>query len=97
MQHWQQSLPDVVTTVRYEDLVTDLETTARRVLAFCRLDWQPQCLEFHRNQQASTTASASQVRQKIYASSIGLWRHYASQLEPLRQRLEQAGCLQGWD
>ena len=53
--------------------------------------FEPGCLRFHENRQASTTASAIQVRQPVYTSSIGKWRHYARQLEPLRQRLEDAG------
>ena len=42
-------------------------------------------------QRASTTASAVQVRQPIYDTSVGKWRHFASQLEPLRASLERAG------
>ena len=96
MDHWQSSLPEAVKTIRYEDIVEDLEGQARAVIDFCGLDWQDACLNFHQNQQASTTASASQVRQKLYSSSVGLWQNYAQQLKPLRDRLEQAGCLEGW-
>jgi hypothetical protein len=55
------------------------------------LPWEDQCLRFYENPQASTTASAVQVRQPIYDTSVGKWRHYARQLEPLRLYLEQAG------
>lgn len=96
MSHWQAILPDAVMTVRYENLVHDLEDETRRVLDFCGLDFQQQCLEFHRNRQASTTASATQVRQKLYSSSIGMWQNYAEELHPLKDRLERAGCLEGW-
>lgn len=91
MQHWQKVLPDVVKVVAYEDLVHDLETNARSVIEFCGLSWQEQCLEFHNNKQVSTTASASQVRQKIYATSIGNWRHYRDELKPLISKLAEYG------
>jgi hypothetical protein len=77
--------------VTYEDLVADLEGTSRRLLDYCNLPWHDDCLRFHRNPRASTTASAVQVRQPIYATSLGKWRHYASQLDSLRASLERAG------
>jgi tetratricopeptide (TPR) repeat protein len=91
MQHWHHVLPGVIHTVQYEELVADTEGVARRVLDFCGLDWQEQVLEYHRDRSASTTASASQVRQQVYTSSVGKWQHYAQELEPLRKRLEAGG------
>jgi len=96
MAHWQKVKPGMLHVVRYEDLVQDIETVTRNLLEYCGLEWQAQCLDFHRNEQASTTASASQVRQKLYASSIGMWRNYEKQLEPLILKLDTAGCLQDW-
>jgi len=96
IQHWRHVLGDRIYTLRYETLVGETEDEARRLLDHCRLPWQPECLEFQRNPQASTTASASQVRQGIYTSSVGLWKKYREQLAPLEQRLREAGCLEGW-
>ncbi len=91
MQHWEAVIPGVIHAVQYEQLVTDTEAEARRLLDHCGLEWQEQCLEYHRNRSASTTASATQVRQKVYTSSVGKWQQYAKELQPLQQRLEQAG------
>jgi hypothetical protein len=33
------------------------------------------------------TASAEQVRQPLYTSGVAYWKHFESQLEPLRQAL----------
>jgi len=96
MNHWQSALPDQVKTVRYEDLISELETTAKQVVEFCGLEWQEACINFHQNQQTSNTASASQVRQKIYSTSVGLWKNYEDQLKPLITQLQQAGCLKDW-
>lgn len=90
MQHWNAVMPGVIHTMRYESLVADIEGESRRLLGYCGLPWEDQCLRFHENREASTTASALQVRQPVYATSVGKWRHYARQLEPLRQRLEDA-------
>jgi hypothetical protein len=75
----------------YEKLVADIETESRRLLEFCDLDWQPQCLKFYDNPEASTTASTVQVRQPVYQSSVGKWRQYREQLAPLIKVLEAAG------
>ena len=71
--------------------VVEPETTARQLLASCGLDWDPACLLFHARQDAVATASAAQVREPIHARSIGLWRNYAHELEPLARALEAQG------
>ncbi|MCP5092525.1 MAG: sulfotransferase family protein [Gammaproteobacteria bacterium] len=91
MEHWREVLPGVVHSVQYEDLVNDIEAESRQLLDFCELGWQPQCLKFHENKEASTTASSVQVRQPVYQSSVGKWHAYRQQLAPLIAVLDKAG------
>ncbi len=91
MEHWQRTLPVPVLDVDYEDMVEDLEAVARRALAFCGLEWEPACLEFHRTRRPIRTASVTQVRQPIYRRSVARWRHYEKALQPLFARLGFAG------
>ncbi|MFC6633374.1 tetratricopeptide repeat-containing sulfotransferase family protein [Microbulbifer taiwanensis] len=91
MDHWQEVLPGRICEVRYEDLVENVEATAHRVMDYCGLEWQVQCLDFYRSREASTTASAAQVRQPIYSSSIGKWKNYRQQLQPLVGILQAGG------
>jgi hypothetical protein len=91
MDHWCATLPGAVHELKYEQLVTDQVGETRRLLEFCGLDWEEACLSFHRNPSPTTTASATQVRQSLYDSSIAQWRHYAPQLEGLRRQLIAAG------
>ncbi len=89
MDHWRRVLPPgVMLDVQYEELVADFGTQARRIVAFCGVEWDDRCLAFHETQRPVTTASAVQVRQPIYASSIGRWRPYAPMLRPLFEALE---------
>jgi len=90
MQHWNRLLPDVIYPVAYEDLVANQEATSRSLIKRCDLPWQDSCLRFQDNPAASTTASASQVRQPVYDTSIGKWRHYERELEPLIRILEKS-------
>jgi tetratricopeptide (TPR) repeat protein len=91
MAHWKRVMPGVIYDLAYEKLVTDTESQARNLIAHCNLPWQAQCLRFHKQSQTSTTASASQVRLPVYDTSVGLWRNYAKQLEPLTHILREHG------
>jgi tetratricopeptide (TPR) repeat protein len=93
MEHWRRVLPVPVLDVDYEDMVNDLEGTARRAIAFCGLEWEPACLEFHRSQRPVRTASVTQVRQPIYRRSVARWKHYDKALRPLFARLEELFAL----
>ena len=89
MKHWKQVLPEnTILDVRYEDVVADLETQARRLTQHCGLAWEDSCLAFHDNKRLVKTASIAQVRQPIYRTSVARWEHYRSHLEPLRLALE---------
>ena len=89
--HWKQTCPLTWLDVRYENVVDDLETEARRLIDYLGLDWEPACLEFHSTKRVVQTASMVQVRQPIYSRSVGRWRNYESMLQPLRQALERLG------
>jgi tetratricopeptide (TPR) repeat protein len=87
MDHWDSALPGRVLQVRYEDLVRDTETEVRRLLAHCGLEFEEACLRFYETRRAVGTASSEQVRVPMYDSSIGYWRLFEPQLEPLRRSL----------
>jgi tetratricopeptide (TPR) repeat protein len=88
MDHWRTVLPEgVMLEIDYEELVDDLEGQARRIVAHCGLDWDDACLSFHKTQRPVSTASALQVRQPIYRSSVGRWRPDAEVLRPLTDAL----------
>ena len=91
MQHWEATLPGALLELRYEELVADQLGQTRRLLRFCGLEWEDGCAEFHRNPAPTTTASAAQVRRRMYGTSLFQWRHYQQQLEPLRAQLTAAG------
>jgi len=93
MRHWQSVLPGRILDLRYEDLVSDTASQARRLLEFCGLDWNDAVLAPNANARPSTTASAAQVREPVHARSVGRWRSFAAGLEPLRQRLQAHGLV----
>lgn len=92
MDHWRALLPaGRIYDVSYEALVADQEGQSKAMIAALDLEWETGCLDFHENKSAAMTGSASQVRGPIYRSSVGNWRNYASELEPLRRALQEFG------
>jgi len=83
MQHWESVLEIPLLNVDYEKLVQDQEKASRDIVAFCGLEWDPQCLEFDASGRFVRTASYDQVRRPIYNSSVDRWKHYRNHIAPL--------------
>jgi hypothetical protein len=84
MAHWRDVLPPgSVLDVHYEDVVADLEGQARRIVAYCGLEWDARCVAFHQTERPVRTASMAEVRRPIYTSSVSRWRRYEALLGPL--------------
>ena len=94
MAHFDDVLPGRVHRVIYEDMVDDTEHQVRRLLAYCGLPFEDQCLRFFENPRAVRTASSEQVRKPIYREGVDHWRHYGPWLEPLQTALGPA--LESW-
>ncbi|MDH3439484.1 MAG: sulfotransferase [Gammaproteobacteria bacterium] len=88
MRHWDEILPGAILRVNYEDVVADLGGEVRRMLEFCGLPFEENCLHYHETARPVNTASAEQVRQPIYDSALEFWKHYASYLDEVREILE---------
>jgi Sulfotransferase family len=87
MDHWDAVLPGKVFRLAYEDLVRDTEAQVRKLLGFCGLEFEAACLKFYETRRSVRTASSEQVRQPMYDSSVGLWRHFEPYLGPLQRSL----------
>ncbi len=92
MDHWNRVLPIPVFQVDYQEMVRDIEGVSREMVAWCGLDWSAACLDFHATRRPVRTASAVQVRQPVYSSSIGRWRNYEQLLASLFAPLRIASC-----
>lgn len=89
-RHWDTVLPGRVLRVQHDDIVADLDASARRMLAHCGLPFDPACLSFHETRRSVRTPSSEQVRQPIDRASLTQWRHYEPWLAPLRIALGDA-------
>jgi tetratricopeptide (TPR) repeat protein len=75
---------------RYEDVVSDLEREARRILEFLGLAWDEKVLKFyeHAREKIVRSPTYKDVTQPVYHKSVGRWKHYARHFEPVLETLE---------
>ncbi len=87
MAHWDEVLPGKVLRINYEQVVGDLDAQVRRLLAFCGLPYEAQCVNFHATARTVGTASSEQVRRPIFREGLDQWRHFEPWLGPLKTAL----------
>jgi tetratricopeptide (TPR) repeat protein len=87
MDHWDAVLPGRVLRVQHEDVIDDLEGSVRRILAYCGLEFEPACVDFHKTKRSVRTPSSEQVRQPIFRDGLGQWKNFSPWLDPLRAAL----------
>ena len=95
MDHWQKVVPDKVYLVEYEKMIANQEEETKKLLKFCDLSFQENCLKFYENKRAVKTASSEQVRQPIYKRGINYWKNFEESLvdlkvslQPIKQRFD---------
>jgi len=86
MEHWNSVLPGYIHKVQHEDLLNQPEKIIRVLLDFCNLDFEKQCLEFHKTKRLVKTASSEQVRQPLNTKGVGRWKPYQKHLMPFRDK-----------
>jgi len=87
LDHFDAVLPRRIHRVHYEQVVRDPERELRKLLDYCGLQFEPQCLRFYENRRVVQTISAEQVRRPIYTESVDQWRHYVTWLGPMQEAL----------
>ena len=87
MRHWHEIMPGKILDVHYEETVNDLDGQVRRILEFCGLPFEEQCLKYYETKRAVKTASSEQVRQPIYQGGVGKWRKYETHLGEWKEQL----------
>ena len=76
MTYWKKIFPDFIYDIKYENIVSDPKKEIGKLLHNCNLNWHDSCLNFHKNSRVIKTASDTQVRKKIYKSSLNQWKNY---------------------
>jgi len=81
MKYWNKILPEFIFNIKYENLISDTKNEIIKLLDFCELSWEEECLNFYNNKRPIKTASDIQVRSKIFNTSIDYWKNYKKYLD----------------
>jgi hypothetical protein len=88
MKFWKENLNEFIYDISYEKLINNNKIEVEKLLNYCELNWEDNCLKFDKNKTPVTTMSIAQVRNPIYNSSINSWKNYEQYLKPLFDELE---------
>jgi tetratricopeptide (TPR) repeat protein len=88
MNFWHEKYPNKIYDISYEDLTVNQEEETRKLLDYCDLQWDKNCLNFHTNERAVRTVSALQVRKKMYQGSSEAWKKHWAYIQPLTNALK---------
>jgi len=89
MKHWHSVIPDdFIFDIQYEDLVANQKVVTEHLLNFIGLPWEDGCMDYYKNKRGVRTASSQQVKQPVYSTSVGRWKHYEKHLGPLMKAMD---------
>ena len=88
MDFWDKLFPNKIYDISYEELTKNQKKETQKLLNYCELDWDENCLKFHKNVRGVVTASKAQVRKKMYQGSSEAWKKYESNLKTLTEGLK---------
>ena len=88
MEHWHSNFPNAIYDIEYETLIKSPEQEIKNLITACELNWEESCMDFHQTDAVIKTASAYQVRQPIYDTSVGLWKNYEENISELLVELD---------
>lgn len=83
IKFWKKTYENDLYSIKYENLIENPEIEIRKMLNYCGLKWDSNCLNHHQNKSAITTASVTQARLPIYKSSKNLSHNYFAYLEQM--------------
>ena len=90
MLFWDNKFKGQIYQLSYENLINNKEQEVKKLLEFCELNWDENCLSPHQNKKAVATASLAQVRSPIYKSSVEKWKNFEFGLDKLKNIIEQS-------
>ncbi len=88
-KYWNEQLKIKILHIHYEDLVNNLEETTKKMIEYCGLKWEENCLNFHNTKRDVNTPSYHQVRSPIYTKSVDRWKNYEKHIQPLTELFEK--------
>ena len=87
MEYWNKLFGKTILNIKYEDVIANPKNKIEELINFCQLDWEEECLNFHKNNNPIKTLSVNQANKPIYKSSINKFKNFEKDLDILFKRL----------
>ena len=84
MNFWKKIFPEHIYDLHYENLVSHTKLEVEKLLKFCSLDWDENCLSHHKNKRPIKTISFNQARKPVYGTSVKSYVGFESYLKILK-------------
>jgi len=85
MKFWEEKIPDYIYNLNYEKLINNPKEQIEKLLNFCELNWEEDCLNYNRKAAPIKTVSATQARKPIYKTSLNLYEKYYNYLDMFKK------------
>ena len=87
MSFWHEKLPNQIYDCEYENLVNDQINETKKLINFCNLSWEENCIDYTKNDTGIKTVSISQARKPIYKSSVKAFDKFKNYFTYLEKNL----------
>lgn len=87
MKFWNEKFPGEIFNISYEKLISDNEEEIKKLIEYCGLDWERNCLSFHKNNTPIKTMSSAQARSPIYKTSLNAFDKFKDYLEIIEKKI----------
>lgn len=89
MSYWKRKFPNNIYDLIYEDLINKPNEEIKRLIEFCDLEWDENCLKFYDAKSSIKTLSVAEARKPIYKSSISSSSNFKDYLKTSFDKLEK--------
>ena len=84
MNFWKKIFPEHIYDLHYENLVSHTKLEVEKLLKFCSLDWDENCLSHHKNKRPIKTISFNQARKPVYNTSVKSYAGFENYITVLK-------------
>ena len=88
MSFWSELYPNQIYDINLEDLIINQEEETRKLLEYCELDWDKNCLTLNSYKDVSETLSSEKLPEMMYQVDSATWKNYEPHIKPLITGLE---------
>ena len=83
----EKQLNDEIFDIKYEDII-EIRTEIQKLLKFCELDFEQNCLNFYKNKRPIKTVSSAQARRPLYNKSINSYKNFEIYMKDIFQQID---------